>query len=604
MTRIEIPITAYSVQSPHPARKYGQLARLPLLAGADEVFFRASLQKIPAGATVTSATVRFFGRTDESGSRQLKVQPTSGHVTSNITWAKKPASSGTTVTVTKASPRANDAWDFDVKTLAQQVVSGTRVDFGWRLWEDASTSNLLRLYGTTAATRKPVLIVDWTTAAAAPDNLHPADGAVAVAKPTLTFDADPRITALRVQIDPAMNATAPGFDSGTVAAAGGLLDLTTTTYAGLASGATTYWRAQQQTGAGWSDWSDWVAMTMLAKPTLTLLNPPAGNIDDGTPPVQWSFAGTQTAWRARLLNASGDVIADSGYTPGTDTDWTPDNGLKRDGQAGTIELLVWDDNERVATPGDPEYVMVTRSVTYVLDATVDPMKTLTASQTNGIPDVVLDGTRHEVPDQVVVFRDDVRLGEWNGTDLFTGPSGFHFVDPNPPMGRPVTYRVAPLVNGKTAKGGPTVTIVPFAEGIWLQNIETGDRVLLHSEDGNQGVPGMSQPETSIVHTPINTIDGQAQVVRRRLARFRPQGTVSGVLMDPDGPQDGLPDGATCEALMRDWADNGDAGDLYWLTFSGYTGSVIVGDVDFNERDNPQQQAGRSVDVTFNYWGQV
>lgn len=600
MTHIEIPITAYSVQSAHPARKYGQLARLPLLAGSSEVFFRASLTKIPAGATVTSAVVRYFGRTDESGSRTLKVQPTTTHVTSNIRWSKTPDSAGTTVTVTKASPLAKDAWDWAVTALVQEVVSGQRVDFGWRLWEDASTTSLLRLGGSTAPVRKPLLIVDYTTRPPEPDNLHPAGGAISAAKPTVTFDAVQGITDLQVQVDPAMNEATPAFDSGIRAAGGGMLDLAATTYAGLASGATTYWRARQKTGGGWSPWSDWVSMSRLVKPTLTLLNPPAGNTDDGTPPVQWSFAGTQTAWQARILNASGDVIADSGYTPGTDTDWAPENGLKRDGQSGVVEVLVWGNDDRVAAPGDPEYVLVTRSITYVLDPTVDPMSSLAASQSNGTPDVVLTGNRAAVPDEVVVFRDGVSLGTWTGTDLFTG-SSFTFTDPNPPMARPVTYRVAPRVNGKTAKGGPEVTIVPFVEGIWVESVETGERVMLYV-DGPGQAPEQAQPETSIVHTPLNEVDGAGQVVRRRLVRYRAQGTVAGVVAEsPNQPS--IPSAATCEALLREWAD-GDAGDLYWLAFSGFTGKVIIGDLNFRERDNHQQDSERLLEVSFNYWGQA
>jgi hypothetical protein len=204
-----------------------------------------------------------------------------------------------------------------------------------------------------------------------------------------------------------------------------------------------------------------------------------------------------------------------------------------------------------------------------------------------------------MPDEVVIFRDDTEIATVAGPDVFVG-SAFRWTDTTAPMARTVTYRVAPRVNGKTAKGGQTASIVPFSRGVWLQNIDTGERVVFYS-DGD--MPEQAQPETSIVHAPLNLVDGEGQVVRRRLVRYQAQGAIKGVIMDPPGSDaDYLPDAATCEALMRAWAD-ADAGDLYWLTFSGFTGSVIVGDVEFTERDNPQQEARRMLNVEFNWWGQ-
>jgi len=218
VTSLEIAVTTFSVQSAKPGQRYGQLATLPVLNNASEVFLRAPLTKIPAGATVSSAVLRFYGLTAESGSRTLHVQPTSSQVDSNIKWTGRPGSTGTQSDLTKSSPRIGTAWDFAVTTAVQQVVSGQRVDFGWRLRGDAATANLLRLAGSSAAKRKPVLLVTYSVVPPAPENLHPSGGAVSVAKPSLTFDAHNAILALQVQVDPAQNATTPAFDSGTVAA--------------------------------------------------------------------------------------------------------------------------------------------------------------------------------------------------------------------------------------------------------------------------------------------------------------------------------------------------------------------------------------------------
>jgi hypothetical protein len=235
------------------------------------------------------------------------------------------------------------------------------------------------------------------------------------------------------------------------------------------------------------------------------------------------------------------------------------------------------------------------------------MSSLAASQSGGTPDVELTGSRTSsgsgIPDEVDIFRDGARIARLAGVDVFYG-SAFRWVDQMPPMARPVTYRVAPRVNGKTAAGGPEVVVTPLNRGIWLTKLDADDnptdRLLLWSEDK---FPEQTAPENSIVHAPLRRVDGEGQVVRRRMVRFRPQGTVAGVIMDPPSSADGLPDAATCEALLRDWADD-DAGDRYWLTYSGFTGTVIIGDVEFGERDNPRQDRGRMVNVSFNYWGQA
>jgi hypothetical protein len=595
MTIVTIPLTVYSVQSAAPLRIYGQLASIPLLDASAEAFLRGPItSKIPAGANVVSAKVQFRQRLAETGSRTLKIQPVSPAATwnSNVTWTVRPTlMTGTVTTLTKSSPLGNTLWEWTVTSNVQVIVSGNRADNGWRIVADSGNGEVMTLAGTTAATGQPVLVVEYTVTPDAPENLHPASGSVSIAKPVLTFDAAEDITNLQVQIDPAMDGVTPDF-SHTEAASGGYLDLADTAYGGLGAGDTTYWRARQQTAGGWSAWSDWVSFSRTDFPTLTLVNPPTGAIDDGTPPVEWSYAGTQVAWQARIRDASGVVLANSGYTPGTATTWAPPKGFTRSGQTGDLEVRVWDDEERVATAGDPEYASVTLDLTYTLDPTVDPMDTIVAVPAPDGLGVLLTGTRAAgTPDEVVLFRDGANVSMTTGTDVFTGTVLDGLEDPLPPLGVPVEYRVAPRVGGKTAAGGPTVTIIPSAIGIWLIDADdTSSRVRMRTETG---APEQSQPEQAIVHTPLNKVDGLGQVVRRRLVRYRPQGTVTGVLVgDTAG-----------EALLRAWAEE-DAGHLYLLAFSGFSGTVIIGDLEFTERDNPRQAETREVGVKFNYWSQA
>jgi len=755
MTTVTIPITAYSAQSASPDQRYGQLATLPLFNAAENVYFRAAVgSKIPDGATVVSATIQFRGRSNETGSYTARVQPLGTPPTwnSNVTWTNKPTTLvGTAVADTISSPSSGDLWEFTVTTDVQSVVSGTRVDYGWRMVADAGNATSMTFAGSTAETGEPVMVVEYTVVPDEPENLHPSGGSVSVAKPTLTFDGDDDMTALNVQIDPAADDVSPEFDSGSVAASGGLYDIAVATanllpdsqgnagtfdtditgwltsncsiarvttptqagagalrltataaanmfaassssvqsmvpvvvgqsyhveaysraattgrstrveiqwydsggaslstdtgtssandssswglreltatapasaayarprvfvtspaageqhyfdsvvftkgpsWGGLAAGSSTFWRVRQQTAGGWSEWSDWVEFSRTAFPTLTLVSPASGTVEDPTFPVEWSFAGTQVAWQS-WLRVGANTASGSGYTPGTDTTWTPTKGFTRDAQTGTLYLRVWDDEERVATAGDPEYTQITLDLTYELDASVDPMTTLVAAPSPDGLGVLLTGTRSTgTPDEAVLFRDGDNIATYTGTDVFTGTVLDGITDPLPPLGKPVVYRVAPRVGGLTASGGPTATITPSATGIWLYDTEdTDDRVLLHTETG---VPEQDDPEDAIVHRPLNKgDDGLGQVVRRRLIRFRKEGVVNGVLMDD----------ADGEALLRSWAEDYDAGHLFALAFSGYSGTVIVGNFVFTERDNPRQARSREVGVKFNYWAQ-
>lgn len=602
MTIKTIPITAYSVQSARPTHAYGQPAVVPIRNSQANVYWRAPLDRIPDNATIVSAVVRFFGRSNESGSRTVRQQPVSESWNSRVTWNSRPDAAGTISVLTKSSPQESDAWDWNVTTAVQQVVSGDRVDRGWQMWGDAADDNTVLFAGSGAAGGWPRLIVEYTMQPEPPENLHPTS-AVSVAKPILTFDADDRITALQIQIDPAMNATTPQFDSGERAAGGGFLDLADTTYAGLAVGATTNWRARQKVGSRWSEWSEWVDFSRLAKTTVAITTPPAGNVDDGTPTLSWTVSGgVMTAYYARLVNAQGDILDESDYTPasGTTGEWTPSRGLTRDGQNGTLILDVYDDQDRAASANDPEYVQVTRSITLALDATVTPVTSISADMDPHLPQVVLTGTRASIPDEVDVFRDtgsgEERIMRVPGVDVFTG-TAYTIVDRRPIIGRASTYRVAPRVAGKTAKGGPTDSLTPRQTGIWLTDLESNQRVVIYTERGN--APEQTTTEIAIEHRPLNEVKGVGEVVRRRLVRFPVEGAITGMLRDASPGVTGLPSAQTCEDRLRAWAKQ-DAGHRYWLTFNEFSGEVILSIDEPKERDNPYPE-NRQVDVALKYW---
>lgn len=592
-TTLSVGATAYSIQSAKPTTVFGQLAQLPLRWNAAQAQFQVSLAKIPKGATIVSAVVQFRTVAAQSGTYTARVY-TTAKWPSTLTWAKRPAST-LVGQVAVTNPGASALFAVDVTSTVQQMVTGTIPNNGWAV--TIAENATLKVRGSAATSGRPVLVVTYTVRPPTPTNLEPSNAAVSVDKPVLLFDADPTVTGLRVQIDPAADSVSPDFDSGPVAATGGLLDLAGTTYAGLAAGASTYWRAQQQTDGGWSDWSPWVSFSHQARAALTITSPAGVEpvaVEDGTPPITWTFAGTQVAWRARLLDANGDPIADSGRNLGADTDWTPPKGLVSTGQAGLIEVTVWDNTDRAATPGDPAETIATVEVVLTPDATIGGYTSVTAANVGRSPVVAVSGHRSAIPDAVALVRDGREVGRWDGADVTVPATGGYVTtvtDLTAVMGRPAVYSLVPVVNAKKGPPGVTVTYTPRCVGIWLTSVETAESVVLW---GNDDV-SQSQPELAVVHRPI--IEGDAvPVVRRRLMRSAPEGELSGVLVDVgDYPAEVM------EERLRAWVD-GDAGDLFTLTLAGYTGRVIIGDVTFTEvNSNPGD--GRMLAVSLNWWAQ-
>lgn len=209
------------------------------------------------------------------------------------------------------------------------------------------------------------------------------------------------------------------------------------------------------------------------------------------------------------------------------------------------------------------------------------------------PSVTLTGTRSAIPDQVAVFRDGVRIATLDGVDVFTG-TDFAWTDWGASMGSTHTYRVAPIVNGNAAKGGPTTSVTPHCTGVWLIDAQPDDpqdpaRAVLWNVTVDQ-----SQPETAIEHDPIT--GATPHVVRRRLVRLPLQGSTQGQTAEVPG----IMTSATSEAVLRSFADN-DAGHLYRLVFGRQSPEVIIGNLAFTELE-----IGGTTDpvtgVTFDWWG--
>lgn len=580
MTRLELNLTAVQVRSVKDI-PYGTPARMRLDSGDDVVLLRAAIPtSIPRNAVVSSAVVEYTQISESTGSRTNTLQRNASSFTAKTKWSKRPSGTGTTVPVTQTSTEGT-LWSHTVTSDAQGFISRTLTNNGWRLTTSDTTARAYR--GSTNSRLQPRLVIEYLVPGEAPTDLKPSGGAVSVAKPVLTFTADDDMTALQVQIDPAANGTTPAFDSGEVTASAGLLDLATTAYPGLADGASTQWRARVRTPLGLSPWSDWVDFSRddFATPAITA---PGATVADGTPPTEFSFPG-QTAVEI-IFTSGGKKLDGSGRMIGADTSWTPTKGLTKNGQVGTYEYRFEDGVDREATPGAPAYKSVFRTFTFELSDTVAPMDAVMASQDGVRPWVTLQGARAVgIPDEVAIFRDGAQIARVPGVDVFTGTS-FEWVDYTARMNHPAEYRIAPIVNGETASGGPTVVWTPTCLGIWLVDLETGlAAALWGDEDASFGAR-----DVAILHTPIGP---EAEVSRRRLSRLPRSGSVGGTLVDVG---DVL---AEDSILALEAFAEADAGTIYHLVLADLTLPVIVGDVD--PTPTALDGAERFYESAFSWW---
>jgi hypothetical protein len=381
-------LTAVSVQSAKPSYHYGVLPAVPIKDGAAYMLVRAGVS-LPRNAVITSAKIWVNQYDSISGGLTLSVRRNFTAWPKGVTWSTKPAVTDTTHTRNLSSAFAL-WWDIDVTADVQGFVAGTKANYGWRIMSNSSFAH--KWLGSSAARRQPYLEITYVIPPKVPTGLSPQGGAVTVDKPVLTFAVGSDTLSVQVQVDAAADSVSPDFDSGEIVATAGVVDLAETAYAGLADGSTTYWRARAKNSYGWSAWSAWVDFSRNDLDAVTITDPTATPAD-GSPPFVWSFAGTQTAWQATLLDALGVVLDDSGVVAGTDTDWTPTKGLAENGDQGTARVRVWDDVTRIATSGQPAYSEASVNFTVTFDGTVDPMDTLVAAQVAGSPGVVLTGTR-------------------------------------------------------------------------------------------------------------------------------------------------------------------------------------------------------------------
>jgi hypothetical protein len=497
---------ATSVSSASPSSSnYDVLGRLQTCASSPEaisyIFFT---RPFPLGATILSAKLYFYTQTMGTGTHTFTFQRLNQSFSaSKVTYNTRPTSmiSGTKAVTMSGSQPDLEPWELDVTDWMQTISSGGKW-YGWRILGSESTTRYIYSENHTVAAYRPRLEVSWSDAPETPGGLSPAGGrAVGLAKPVLKgvyrdVSGSTQLAFMQVQLNATDSWGAPTYDSGLVGVVVPEFDLNNPptpapAYAGLADGATTFWRVRFQDAAGVpSSYSAAASFKRDDKGTLTVNSPPSGTptVEDATPPILWTFTGeTQAAYQVQIRHVANNVQVidwDSGKVTSTATSVTVPSGKINEPSSTTytVTVRIWDNKQREATPGDPTYVEVVRNFTFVPGATVGTTG-LTVVAGDPRPKATLTWQRTSAPDAFNILRNSkvIAAGLLPG-DLFVSGTTYTYVDNSPSPGRALTYSVQGVVGGVASASNATAVVTVRSSGIWLREPVSGLELCLAGRD--------------------------------------------------------------------------------------------------------------------------
>ena len=590
------------VRKARPSTNYIRSRRLEV-NGLDAVTYVYFSRPFPLGATIISAKLivtswAFNEPVDHTLTVRLIDEGPPGERLrlSRTTWNNRPDSllSGE-ASVTKTGPLPTETeWEFDVSQLMQSVADGTPW-WGFRIISPDNMQHFL-VSGNVYQTG-PVLEVEWSDAPDIPENLVPADNQiVSTSKPTLRFDyvdvsGDQQLESVQVQINDTDEWTTPAFDSGIVDTGVPELDLEKTLYAGLLnSGPSAWWRVRVKDGAGlWSEWSDAAQMRYVERSGLTVVSPVAGDFFDPTQTVSWVFDGTQERYRVEVYHASNTKtpIWTTGITTGTDTSVTVPAGVIRKVTRNYLfKIHVWDDLDRVSTPGAVTFAARRIETTYRVDENQPGVMTTTAETMEPTPKVTVRWTYDQsLPDAWLVFRNGEIVKTIESNELFPVNGVYTYEDNTAQPYQSNGYIVRPLVNGRTHWGNNIVYVTPKPFGIWLMNDEE-EVVLMGQESGD-----FEMGENSTVHEVLGS--SKVTLVTQGLRGY--ESSIDGQFVS------GVPGVSKSAQQMRDqmwqFKEQAAKGESFRLAVSDMNIPVTIANISVSPRPDSEIM----FDVSFDFW---
>lgn len=441
------------------------------------VFFMPT-KPFPLGVTILSAKLYVRQEVNFSGEVSISAHRiTSPWQNNTLTWNKQPSVTGGT-TVTKTSSAKGTWWVWDVTASVQTVANGAAPWYGFSLRSTSANDRVFYSSNAAHSGNRPYMEIEWATYPDEPERLNPTGGLyVEDPTPTVTFTYnDPggndSLVGVQVQIGSTESITNAGtaeWDSGEVATSEPLLDTGDAGYPGLAAGATAWWRVRVKDDSGlWSPWADAVQFGYAPKGTITSfeLDGETGGIYSASPSVSWTFSGTQRAFQLFVSRESdvSNILWTSGKLTSTATAMGIPFGVidKDDDDLWHIELRVYDDKNRVATPGNAVYVTAVMSDLNILYyAEPSPVTTINAVSDMFKPVAHLHWTATgTTPDMWEIQRSEDDGVTWDIVDeeggiLLVDGDGYSYDDGTAPQYKSIRYRVMAVMG--MLHGQPSIT---------------------------------------------------------------------------------------------------------------------------------------------------
>lgn len=495
-TKTLVNATDTYVAAAQPAKRFSKVSYLEVSSTSYGYLYFAL--PFTRGATILSAKLTLTSYSATAATRTYRVgRVASKQNYSTMSWSNKPPMTPPYATATSSTADGGQKWVFDVATQLQAVSDGA---FWWGFRIDTTSTAPFRFDSSQSpyAHRRPMLVVEWADEPDEASDLAPSGGlAVSTAKPVLRytygdFGGNTELSAHQIQVSTSPTFSSIFWDSGVQPTTVPEFDLAASTFPGFTS-SVMYWRVLVQDGAGlWSKtWSDGAAVRYVERGLVTITQPAASTIMDATPAVQWTFTGTQSAYR--IIVSRGDKIRtpvwDSGRrASGSQATFVPE-GILRDDKTYSITVMVWDDEERASTPGAPAWRQQTVAVWFDDDLAVPKPLTVTAAQVGRSPYVKVDWEVTNQPDAFQLVRDGQIIGTFDPADVRVSGQEYSFIDRTAPPLVEVQYDVRSVVAGKRSYAR-SATAVADVSGVWLTT-ETEQVVMMGNDPGSPSLGEIS-----------------------------------------------------------------------------------------------------------------
>ena len=597
------------VEDTYTDTTYGNLAfvsgQLAYVGAAGRwVTYAAIPSFVPRGSTITQGRLSFFTQNViPAGTYTFTVTPIVGGW-----WASRLSAdnAGATVTVdagaaltravVKAAPTSRaDRWDLDISPILQALADGAAYT-GLKVTLAGSSS--MAIY-TVQSGVKPYLDVTWVDVPEVPAQLSPSGGRyVGTAKPLFRanfndFGGTTRCSGMQVQVSTSASFASPQWDSGQVVTAAPQLNSATLGYAGAATDALRYWRARVQNQAGtWSGWSGVETFKFYALPVPSMSSPPAGVIEDSTPPILYGLtSGTDALWQVVVYDAASmRVLWAREWAPqaAPRSVVVPEGIIKDSTTVYRIAVQVRDSRAREAIPGTPIYGEIARDVTYQPSASVtDPTGLVVTQPQPGEPRLLLSWSRAAAPDGWTIVRNGQVIASPPYLDTWTGTGSTHeWVDRGVPPDTPLEYVVRASVNGVDGTGLAAAVPPLQVRGVWLlDTFGELDPVVVYGEEAGT----WSLPDDSDWVTPLGA-DYSILVTGRRRGY---EGSIAGEILDKTWPLPGVT-AQQMRARALAWRDH--PGRPAWLVAQDTAVKVVTSGMTVR----PTPQSGLVYGINFEY----